>query len=200
MPGTRRSTDAAAAQARQGDGPVSLGALFTGFLTIAVCGVGGGSGIVWARRVAVERRRWIGEAEFVDIVGLCQFMPGPNIIGIAVSVGTRTRGAKGALAALGGFLVIPWTVGLSLGLWYLEHARLHVLRDILGGIAPVAAGLLVATGLRLLLAQRRRPAAWIFAGLAFGLVTVGRLPLLMVLLALVPISVAVAGRENAGAR
>ncbi len=35
-----------------------------------------GSGIVWARRLAVGRRQWISEEEFSDILSLCQFMPG----------------------------------------------------------------------------------------------------------------------------
>ena len=103
---------------------VHLGILFTAFLTISLCGVGGGGGIVWARRIAVEKRRWISDGEFADIVSLCQFMPGPNIVGIAVCVGAKMRGAIGTVAALSGFLVIPWTVGLSLGLLYLEYAHL----------------------------------------------------------------------------
>ena len=72
---------------------VHLGALFTAFLTISLCGVGGGTGIVWARRIAVENRRWVTDGEFADIISLCQFMPGPNIIGIAVCVGAKMRGA-----------------------------------------------------------------------------------------------------------
>jgi hypothetical protein len=40
-------------------------------------------------------------------VSLCQFLPGPNIIGIAVCTGTKLRGAPGALAAIAGFLVLP---------------------------------------------------------------------------------------------
>src|SRR5262252_6531479 len=81
---------------------VCIGALFTAFLKISLCGVGGGTGIIWARRIAVENRRWITEGEFTDIVSLCQFMPGPNIIGIAVCIGTKMRGAIGAIAALCG--------------------------------------------------------------------------------------------------
>ncbi len=180
--------------------PVSLAALFTAFLIVSLCGVGGGGGIVWARRIAVETRRWITDAEFADIVSLCQFMPGPNIVGIAVCVGAKLRGGIGTIAALAGFLVIPWAVGLSLGLLYLKFAHLTVLRNILGGIAAVAAGLLIATGIRLLLPHRRRPAALVFAALAFGLIIFGRLPLLIVLFSLVPLSIAVAYIENARAR
>jgi chromate transporter len=64
------------------EGRVSLGALFIAFLKVSLCGFGGGP--VWARRVAVEQRRWVSEDEFADILSLCQFMPGPNVIGIAV--------------------------------------------------------------------------------------------------------------------
>jgi chromate transporter len=187
------------AQQPELDQAVPLSALFTAFLIVSLCGVGGGGGIVWARRIAVENRRWIDDREFADIVSLCQFMPGPNIVGIAVCVGAKMRGAIGTIAALCGFLVIPWAVGLALGLLCLEYAHLTVLTNILGGIAATAAGLLIATGIRLLLPHRRRPAALLFAGLAFGLIAFGRLPLLAVLFGLV-LSIAVAGIERVRAR
>jgi chromate transporter len=179
---------------------VPLTALFNAFLAVSLYGVGGGGGIVWARRIAVENRRWISDREFADIVSLCQFMPGPNIVGIAVCIGTKMRGAIGTIAALAGFLVIPWAIGLSLGLLCLEYAHLPVLRNILGGIAATASGLLIATGIKLLLPHRRRPAALVFAGLAYGLITFGGLPLLAVLFGLVPLSIAAAGVENTRAQ
>jgi chromate transporter len=179
---------------------VHPGALFTAFLTISLCGVGGGSGIIWARRITVETRRWVTDGEFTDIVSLCQFMPGPNIIGIAVCVGAKMRGAIGAIAAICGFLVIPWTVGLALGLLYLQYANLIAVRNILGGIATSAAGLLIATGARLFKPHHHRPAALLFAALAFTLITVGKLPLFVVLFSVVPISILVAGIENARAQ
>ena len=191
-------TDIAQRQAL--DQAVSLTALFTAFLAVSLFGVGGGGGIVWARRIAVEKRRWISDREFADIVSLCQFMPGPNIVGIAVCAGAKIRGTLGTLAALAGFLVIPWSLGLALGLLCLEYAHQPVLRNILGGIAATAAGLLIATGIRLLLPHRRRPAALLFAVLAFGLTTFVKLPLLAVLFGLVPLSIAVAGIEKARAR
>jgi chromate transporter len=179
---------------------VHPGALFTAFLTISLCGVGGGSGIIWARRIAVETRRWVTDGEFADIVSLCQFMPGPNIIGIAVCVGAKMRGAIGAIAAICGFLVIPWTVGLALGLLYLRYANLIAVRNILGGIATSAAGLLIATGARLLKPHHHRPAALLFGALAFTLITVGKLSLFAVLFSVVPISILVAGIENGRAQ
>src|SRR5262244_270751 len=126
---------------------VPLAALFTAFLAVSLYGVGGG-GVVWARRIAVEKHRWLTDSEFADIVSLCQFMPGPNMVGIAVCVGAKMRGTVGTIAAVSGFLVIPWAIGFSVGLLFLEYAYLPVLRNILGGIAATAAGLLIATGIR----------------------------------------------------
>ena len=104
------------AQRRELGQAVPLAALFTAFLAVCLYGVGGGSGIVWARRIAVEKRGWISDREFADIVSLCQFMPGPNIVGIAVCVGAKMRGTIGTIAAVSGFLVIPWAIGFSVGL------------------------------------------------------------------------------------
>ena len=97
------------AQRQQVERAVPLAALFTAFLIVSLCGFSGG--IVWARRIAVENRRWISDREFADIVSLCQFMPGPNIIGIAVCIGAKVRGGVGTIAAISGFLVIPWAGG-----------------------------------------------------------------------------------------
>jgi chromate transporter len=174
---------------------VTLAALFGEFLRASLCGFGGGP--VWVRHGVVERRRWLSDAEFADILGLCQFMPGPNVVGISVCVGEKLRGGAGALAALAGFLVIPWIIGLTAGVLLLDYAHLPLLRHILGGVSAAAAGLLIATGVKFLLPHRRRPAALFFAAVAFGLMTFGRLPLVVVLFSLAPLSIAAAAATRA---
>ena len=169
---------------------VTLAALFFEFLKVSLCALGGG--LVWVRQAIVERRRWLSEAEFADILSLCQFMPGPNIASIVVCVGTKLRGPRGAVAALSGFIVIPWLVGFSLGALVLFYADIRVLQDILGGIAAAASGLVIATGIKLLMPHRRRPAALIFAALAFALLVFARLPLLVVVAGLMPLSIGAA--------
>jgi chromate transporter len=169
---------------------VTLAALFIAFLAVSLCSFGGG--LVWARRIAVEERRWINEAEFADILSLCQFMPGPNVVGIAVCVGAKLRGFIGTVAAVSGFVLIPWTVGLSLGVLYLEHAHLAVLQNILSGVSAAAAGLLIAIGIRMLLPHSRRPLALVAAALAVGGMALTKLPLPVLLFSLAPLSIAVA--------
>jgi chromate transporter len=140
------------------------------------------------------------EQEFAETLTLCQFMPGPNIVGITVCVGSKLRGAIGAITSVAGFVLIPWTVGLTLGSLYLQYAHIPLLQNILRGLSAAAAGLLIATRIRLLMPHRARRAALLFAALAFTGMVFLKVPLLLVLLGLAPLSVAVAGIEGARAR
>ena len=177
---------------------VTLPALFLVFLKISMLGFGGP--IVWARRILVEERQWLADAEFADFLSFCQFLPGPNVVSITVCAGAKFRGPAGALAALAGFILIPWTVGFALGAAFLSYAHTAVLQGVLRGIAAVAAGLLIATGLRLLRPHRHRPLALAFAALAFAGLGIAKLPLLAVVLGLVPLSIALAGPAPVPAR
>jgi chromate transporter len=177
---------------------VPLSDLFIGFLKVSLSGFGGG--LVWARRAVVEQQQWMDEQEFAETLTLCQLMPGPNIVGITVCVGAKLRGAIGAISAVAGFILVPWAVGLTIGGIVLRNAEIAVLQNILSGLSASAAGLLIGTGLRLLMPHRSRRAALLFAGLAFAGMAFTRLPLLMVLLALAPVSIAVAGLESARAQ
>jgi len=177
---------------------VSLGALFIAFLKVSLCGFGGG--LVWARRITVEQRRWIDEEEFTDILSLCQFMPGPNIIGIAVCVGAKLRGSMGAIVAASGFVLIPLMIGFPLGLLCLQHAHLAVFQNVLRGVSAVGAGLLIATGIRMLMPHRSRPLALIVAALAFGGMAFTKLPLLAVLIGVALFSLTAVEIERARAK
>jgi chromate transporter len=178
-------------------GRASLPVLFWEFFKIALLGAGGG--IVLAHRTAVERRRWMSETEFADMLTLCQFMPGPNVIGIAVCIGAKTRGLLGTLTALSGFVLLPGTIGFSIALLYLGQTRIPAAENILRRVSAAAAGLMIATGLRMLKPRRRDPLAVGFAALAFAGLAIAKLPLLLVLAALAPLSMGAAmlGRRRA---
>ena len=170
---------------------VTLRALFAGFLKVSLRSFGGG--LVWARQLVVEQQRWMSEQEFVETLTLCELLPGPNIVGIAVCVGSKLRGLLGVVAAISGFVLVPTAAGFSLGVLYLQYAHIDVLQNILSGVAAAAAGLLIGTGLRLMLPHLSSPPALLFATLAFVGLGLIRLPLLLLLLGLAPVSIAVAG-------
>ena len=51
----------------------------------------------------VARRKWLDETTYVDLVALCQFLPGPASSQVGISIGMLRAGLKGALAAWVGF-------------------------------------------------------------------------------------------------
>ena len=175
-----------------------MGALFLAFLKVSVCSFG--DGLIWARRVVVERRQWMDDQEFAETLTLCQLMPGSNIVGMAVCVGARLRSATLALTAIAAFVLFPWMLGLSLAAIILHTTQLPVLQNILGGLSAAAAGLLIATGLRLSIPHRARPTAILFAALTFAGMALTRLPLPVVLVGLAPLSIAVTILESARSR
>ncbi|MFX7918758.1 chromate transporter, partial [Acinetobacter baumannii] len=59
--------------------------------------------IGYFRREFVERRRWLDDATFTDLVGLCQFLPGPASSQVGFSIGLLRAGWLGGLAAWCGF-------------------------------------------------------------------------------------------------
>lgn len=188
----------AAEEARVQDA-VGLVALFVGFLSCALGGIGGGL-FASTRRVVVDVRRWMSEAEFVDTLSLCQLMPGPNFANFSICTGAKLRGAIGAAAAFSGLCAIPMAIALSLGSLYLRWAHLVVVQKTLGGISAAAAGLVIATGIKMLVPYRRSPAAVIFAALAFCGIVLARLPLPVVLLGLTPFSIAAGLIDGRSAR
>ena len=76
------------------------GALFIEFLKVGLSGFGGV--LPFARRMLVERRRWLAEQEFNEVLSLSQFLPGPNIVNVSIIIGRRFQGPLGALAATAG--------------------------------------------------------------------------------------------------
>ncbi|MES2210851.1 MAG: chromate efflux transporter [Chloroflexota bacterium] len=65
------------------------------------------------RREYVERRRWLDDTAFADLVALCQFLPGPASSQLGIAIGTRRAGMAGGLAAWLGF-TLPSAIALVL--------------------------------------------------------------------------------------
>lgn len=161
-----------------------LAALFVGFVEVGMLGFGGV--LPLARRMVVDRRRWLTAAEFTDLLALCQFLPGPNVVNLAVALGGRFRGPAGSLTAVGGLLGGPVAVVIVLGAVYGRYHAVPAVAHGLAGMAAAASGLVLATALRIAAPVRRRPGAMAVAVAAFAGVALLRLPLLPVLLVLTP--------------
>jgi chromate transporter len=169
---------------------VTLAALFFGFLRIALSGFGGV--LAWARWLIVEQRRWLSDQDFTNVLSLCQFLPGPNIVNVSIYVGGHFRGPLGAIVAFSGLMGAPTAIALVLGALYHHFGDLAIVRGGFAGISAAAAGLVIATGLKMAAPYRGRPIAFAFGLVAFGAVGPLRISMVAVLAALAPLSIAVA--------
>ena len=64
------------------------------------------------RQEIVVRRAWVGEAAYADLIGLCQFLPGPSSSQMGIALGMSRAGLKGGLAAWLGF-TLPSAIALT---------------------------------------------------------------------------------------
>ncbi len=78
---------------------VSLLDIFIGFLIIGGTSFGGGV-VAYLRSGLVGRRKWIDDETFVELLSICQSLPGLNASNMAILVGDRLRGTLGAAVAL----------------------------------------------------------------------------------------------------
>src|SRR3954463_16746935 len=100
--------------------PQSLTDLFVSMTLLALQGFGGVLAVV--QRELVERKRWMTRDEFVEEWAVAQIMPGPNVVNLALMIGGRYFGLRGALVALAGMLSAPLVVVLLLGFAYAHFA------------------------------------------------------------------------------
>lgn len=173
--------------------PASPAHLFLAFSRLALRGFGGV--LPWAQRTIVDEERWMTDREFVDLLALAQVLPGPNVCNVALMVGDRFFGWRGALAALGGMMAAPLAIVLGLALLYDRFATLPAVGAALRGMGAVSAGLLFAMAIRLLPGLRTGRAGWAFVAAAFAGAGLLRLPLLWVMGVLGFASVALAWRR-----
>ena len=150
--------------------PPSHRQLFVGMQQVALSSFGGGLS-AWSERIVVEERQWMSKEEFITGLTVARLFPGPNQINMAVYIGSYFRGLSGAIAALLGILLLPFTLLMLLGLgYYYLHETLAVDR-VLSGVITASAGMAVSMGLEysgyMGMGHRRSPVRWAAASSAF---------------------------------
>jgi chromate transporter len=166
--------------------PRNLVDLFLSFTWLALQGFGGVLAV--AQRELVENKRWMTREDFVEEWAVAQIMPGPNVINLAITLGSRYFGWRGATVALAGLIIAPLMLLLTLAVAYARFAASPQVAGALRGMGAIASGLIIATGLKLVPALEKNvlgiPLAALLGALAFTAIALLRLPLAWVLLAL----------------
>jgi chromate transporter len=173
--------------------PSNLAELFTGFLAIGARSFGGV--MPWAHRTMVEERRWLTQEDFAETVGLCQFLPGPNIGNASIVLGKRWFGLKGSVVAFLGLMALPFVWVMALGVLYMDFSSIKEVRNFVTGVGLAGAGLILATAIKLGRALTRRAGPFVLAAGVFLAVALARWPLYFVLAAGLVVGVVAARRK-----
>ena len=131
----------------------------------------------------VEQKHWMTPEEFNAQLGLCQFLPGPNVINLAVVVGKRYGGVTGAIVAPLGLLAGPFAIVLLLALLYDRYGSLPMAQSMLRGIAAVGCGLLFAMAWRMGVSVKDKPIFLPFSALTVTAIAWLRWPMPIVMIA-----------------
>jgi len=120
--------------------------LFWVFTRIALTSFGGGvSG--WLLREFVQNRQWMTQEEFLNGLSISQALPGVNVKNMAVWIGYRLLGWRGAVIGFVGIIVPPAIVIVLLGTVFSSLSRYPLTHIALTGAAAAAVGLSMSMGI-----------------------------------------------------
>lgn len=148
--------------------PPTFGEAARLWLKVGLISFGGPAGqIAILHEELVERRRWIGERDFLTALNFCMLLPGPEAQQLATYMGLKLHGVRGALAA-GGLFVLPGAVVLFALAWLAAaHGDWPPLQAMFRGMLPIVVALIAMAVWRIGARTLKSPAAWALAIGAF---------------------------------
>lgn len=108
------------------------------FLKLGTIGFGGPAAhIALMHHEVVDRRRWLSEQHFLDLMGATNLIPGPNSTELAIHIGRERAGWKGLVVAGAAFIAPAMVVVVMLAWLYVEFGTAPAAESLLYGVAPV---------------------------------------------------------------
>ena len=120
------------------------------FLKLGIFGFGGPAAhIATMEEEVVQRKKWLDEQQFLDLIGATNLIPGPNSTELAIHIGYHQRGWRGLFVA-GGCFVLPAILITGLFAWlYVEYGQLPETEPLMAGIQPTVLAIILIAGWRL---------------------------------------------------
>lgn len=122
------------------DYPVSheLRSLAILFLKLGLTAFGGPAAhIAMMEEEVVRRRQWMDRDTFLDLLGTCNLLPGPNSTEMAIHIGLARAGWRGLVVAGLCFILPAAMITLALAWGYVHFGRLPQVHGLMAGIKPV---------------------------------------------------------------
>lgn len=121
--------------------------LFTSFFKIGAFTFGGGWAMISIiEKEIVDKNGWIEREEFLDLLAVAQSLPGILAVNIAVAVGDKLKGMKGAVAAALGTILPSFMIILAIAIFLTPDLikNNETLSAIFKGIRPAVVALIIA--------------------------------------------------------
>jgi len=118
--------------------PDAIGELARLFLRLGIVAFGGPAAhIAMMEDEVVRRRQWLSHADFLDMLGATNLIPGPNSTEMAIHIGYRRAGWKGLVVAGLCFIVPAVLITLAVAWAYVKFGAMPQAQALLYGIKPV---------------------------------------------------------------
>ena len=119
--------------------------LFYTYLKIGTFTLGGGYAMLpLIQREVVDRRQWIDEKEFMNMIALAQAAPGLIAVNSAIFIGWRVGGWKGVCGAVLGAVLPSFVIILAIAMLFREWKELPAVEAAFKGIRPAVVALIAA--------------------------------------------------------
>ena len=152
----------------------TLGELAGLFLRLGITAFGGPAAhIGMMRDEVVERRRWLTNAEFLDLLAATNLIPGPNSTEMAIHVGYRRGGLPGLLLAGGCFILPPCLIVGVIASGYVRYGDTPQVGWLMYGVSPIIIAIVVQALWKLGKSAVKGPATALIGALAIGLSLAG---------------------------
>lgn len=124
--------------------------LFFTFLKIGAVSFGGGYGMIALIRESVLSYGWMTEPELLNFIAVAESTPGPIAVNMATFIGSSQGGILGAFLATLGVVLPSFVIILLIAALAANLLKRAGVRAVLDGVRPCIAGLVLATGLSML--------------------------------------------------
>lgn len=176
--------------------PVSLTEIFLAFAKIGLTAFGGGIG-GWMMRDFVQQKRWVTESDFFNGLALSQAFPGTNVVNMAIWIGNRLRGPRGALSAVAGLVGPSIVPAVAIAMLFDRFEGFRAAHLALAGVGAAAIGLSLNMSLSAVKIAAVSIPSVVLIVLVFGAVVVLQVPLIAVVAVAAPIGIASAYWQGA---
>jgi len=119
--------------------------MFLVFLKIGAFTFGGGYAMIpLIRNEVVDKKKWLDDKEFMDMLAIAQSIPGPISLNTAIFVGNKRNGFKGSLVTGAGIIIPSFVVILLIAIVFTQFKDNPVVERIFKGIRPAVVALIAS--------------------------------------------------------